>query len=349
MAWIELHQDVTDHKKTLALGDALDLPEYAAVGLVSCLWLWAVDNADTETGEIEATPRQIARAIRWDKDPQALTDALIKARYLVATENGFVIPNWDRYIGKLIDQRAANAERQKRHREAKKAVLGTSQVHNAPVDESVTVTLPLRNAATRPDLTVPNRTVPEREGLAVEKHGPVPESEMPPPQDAEQWAEGGQPRAYPAADRLFEAFCSERYPTKPFKPARAELIAARKVFAPMLLDGITPDQVKRATAAALRRFKDRTQVTPAGVARNWTALLEDDPPQEEKPRSGGGGGGSSQRLTPAQQRAKAIRDRNNAELERDLAAMDEYFAAQRAGGAAGDLPPVLKIASGGVA
>jgi hypothetical protein len=159
MAWIELHQDVCTHRKTIALADVLDLPEYAAVGLVSCLWLWAVDNADTNTGAIPVTARQLARAIRFDGDPQKLAEALISAGFLAVIEGGFTIPNWDRYIGKLLDQRAANAERQRRHREAKKSGHSDLTPPPAEAQEHVTVTSPLRNAATVPNQTKPNRTV----------------------------------------------------------------------------------------------------------------------------------------------------------------------------------------------
>lgn len=52
------------------------------------------------------------------------------------------------------------------------------------------------------------------------------------------------------------------------------------------------------------------------------------------------------RLTASQQRAKEIRDRNNADLERDLAEIDRWAEQQQAGA---PVPPSLRIASGGMA
>lgn len=159
MAWIELHQSVATHAKTITLCDLLDMPEYAAVGLLSCLWLWAVDNAPE--GVLPDVPRRIARAIRWDKQPDDLIDALITAGFLDRTDEGLIIHDWHDYAGKLIDQRQANAERQKNWRDRRKSGGGNLPLDQSPLSQRnahVTVTSPSRNAATRPDQTVPNQT-----------------------------------------------------------------------------------------------------------------------------------------------------------------------------------------------
>lgn len=183
MAWIELHQSVVTHRKTMAFADALDIPEYAAVGLLSCLWLWAVDNAPD--GVLPDSPRTIARAIRWDKDPTELIDALVESEYLRRDDGCLIIHDWSDYIGKLIDQRQTNAKRQKEWRDRKKneasgnaTVTGESEslLHNG----NVTITLPSRNAATRPDQTRPNQTAHNQKDLTdkggVGETKPVPES-----------------------------------------------------------------------------------------------------------------------------------------------------------------------------
>jgi hypothetical protein len=163
MAWIEVHQSVASHKKTLALADYLDIPEYAAVGLMTCFWLWAVDSV--EEGRFSIPPRQIARAIRWEGEAAKLVDAMIDAGFLERDGEYLVIVNWYEYIGKLIDQRKSNADRQKRFREQKKTTPGNNRNVTPPLTEpslpengDVTVTSPSRNAATRPDPTVPYQT-----------------------------------------------------------------------------------------------------------------------------------------------------------------------------------------------
>lgn len=177
MAWIELHQSLFTHRKTMAAADLLDIPEVYVVAHLAALWTWALDNA--QDGIIEASPRVIARACQWPGQPAALIDGLTGAGFLradEATPNRYVIHDWDDYAGKLMDRRESNAERQRRHREKKKA---QSHGEDAPVPETfaddgvtgvtppsrtnahVTVTNALRNGATQPNPTQPNRTEPE--------------------------------------------------------------------------------------------------------------------------------------------------------------------------------------------
>lgn len=54
MAWIELHQALPQHRKLLALRDALRLRTPAALGHMCLLWLWALDNAPD--GDLSALP-----------------------------------------------------------------------------------------------------------------------------------------------------------------------------------------------------------------------------------------------------------------------------------------------------
>lgn len=62
MAWIELHQSLPQHRKLLALRDALGLRTPAALGHMCLLWLWALDNAPD--GDLSALPaRQLAAMV----------------------------------------------------------------------------------------------------------------------------------------------------------------------------------------------------------------------------------------------------------------------------------------------
>jgi hypothetical protein len=163
MAWIELHQSLPSHRKTLAVADALNLPEYAVVGLLACLWLWALDNAPD--GSLPDAPRRLARAIRYDGDADALVGSLLEAGFLHRDGDRLTIHNWQDYAGKLMGQRAKNAERQARFRERQKGDPD-AKPEDAP-DQSpellrggdVTVTSPPRNPATVPYQTVPNLTI----------------------------------------------------------------------------------------------------------------------------------------------------------------------------------------------
>lgn len=94
MAWIQIHQQLKDHRKVLAAADELDIEPAHMLGLLISFWLWAIDNApDGSLAGI--SDRMIARAAQWDKDPEEFVAALTSASLLDVTEDGVLeIPNW---------------------------------------------------------------------------------------------------------------------------------------------------------------------------------------------------------------------------------------------------------------
>lgn len=105
MAWIQIHQQLKDHRKVLAAADELDIEPAHMLGLLISFWLWAIDNApDGSLAGI--SDRMIARAAQWDKDPEEFVAALTSASLLDTTEDGVLeIHDWSEYTGKLIEQR----------------------------------------------------------------------------------------------------------------------------------------------------------------------------------------------------------------------------------------------------
>ena len=83
MAWIQIHQQLKDHRKVLAAADELDIEPAHMLGLLISFWLWAIDNApDGSLAGI--SDRMIARAAQWDKDPEEFVAALTSASLLDA-------------------------------------------------------------------------------------------------------------------------------------------------------------------------------------------------------------------------------------------------------------------------
>ena len=79
MAWIELHQSLPQHRKLLALRDALGLRTPAALGHMCLLWLWALDNAPD--GDLSALPaRQLAEICQFSEPRAAAAAARTAAR-----------------------------------------------------------------------------------------------------------------------------------------------------------------------------------------------------------------------------------------------------------------------------
>ena len=64
MAWIEVHQELPGHWKTLRLARALQIDEMQAMGHMVALWLWALNSrADGDLSRFE--PIDIACGAHW--------------------------------------------------------------------------------------------------------------------------------------------------------------------------------------------------------------------------------------------------------------------------------------------
>nr|DAE57466.1 MAG TPA: replisome organizer protein [Caudoviricetes sp.] len=113
MAWIELHQALPQHRKLLALRDALRLRTPAALGHMCLLWLWALDNAPD--GDLSALPpRQLAEICQFNARRAGELAAALRTSGFVDADGR--LHDWGDYTGRLIDQRAANRERQRQRR-----------------------------------------------------------------------------------------------------------------------------------------------------------------------------------------------------------------------------------------
>lgn len=138
MAWLEVHQSLLTHRKTLELADLLGLPPLYAASHVIALWLWALDNAPG--GDLHVRVTILSRAAQWSGDANSFVNALIESGFLDQGDDGNItIHDWDDYAGKLIDARRKHAETVRNSRRAKR---------ETPPDESdphVTVTLPSRD------------------------------------------------------------------------------------------------------------------------------------------------------------------------------------------------------------
>jgi hypothetical protein len=77
MAWIESHQAIGQHPKTIALAHQLGVSLPTAVGHLHYLWWWALDYAPD--GELKRhSPSIIAHACQWRGKPERLLQALVE-------------------------------------------------------------------------------------------------------------------------------------------------------------------------------------------------------------------------------------------------------------------------------
>ena len=133
MAWIQVHQQLKDHRKLLTAADELEIAPAHMLGLLISFWLWALDNAPN--GSLSGiSNRMIARAAQWERDPDDFVAALTAAELLKTTPDGLEIHDWYEYTGKLIDKREAEKNRSRRRRAAAAAAAASA----APDDRRTT-------------------------------------------------------------------------------------------------------------------------------------------------------------------------------------------------------------------
>ncbi len=130
MVWIEFDTRLRDHWKINRLKDDLKIEYISALGLISCLWTWAAENA--ENGDLSKFKKvEISQAARWSGDENALNRALIACNFI--NESG-KIHDWHKHgIRFLLSQR-------KRARKYRKS----SRDGNITKDVTVTSFLPYR-------------------------------------------------------------------------------------------------------------------------------------------------------------------------------------------------------------
>lgn len=144
MPWIELHQSLPTHKKLLRLTGLLNLKTPAAMGHLTLLWLWALDNAPD--GDVTAlTARELAQVCQFPaRRAGELLEALIAAGLLDREGETLRIHDWEDYTAKYRNLREKARVRQQRWRE--------KHLNAAP--ESVSHALP----TPRPDQTGTEQT-----------------------------------------------------------------------------------------------------------------------------------------------------------------------------------------------
>lgn len=114
MSWIESHDTLRDHPKRKRLSRLLGLDVYATIGLLNCLWWWAMDYApDGDLSRYD--PFDVADGIDYPGDPDELMAALREAGFL----DDMQLHDWDEYGEKLYRRRLANAERMRQARAQK--------------------------------------------------------------------------------------------------------------------------------------------------------------------------------------------------------------------------------------
>jgi hypothetical protein len=132
MAWIESHQAVGHHPKTILLAKLLKCRLPAAVGYLHFLWWWAIDYAPSgRIGRFSAPV--LAHACELPGPPEVFMDALTGAGFVDASDSDPSIHDWDIYAGRLIARRQKDADRKRTSRGQEPDLQQTSNGRPADV------------------------------------------------------------------------------------------------------------------------------------------------------------------------------------------------------------------------
>lgn len=185
MAWIEVHQNLSGHRKTRKMAKLLNEKRVHVVGYLVTLWSWALDNAPN--GRIDNIGSDVlADAAEYEGNPDEFLEALIDVCFVDRREDSTLwLHDWEEYTGRLIQKRAKNAERMREARAAEKEAR----------DDNVQRTCNARAGATVPNSTVPNHTPPN-----------------PPQGDGERGKEKTKKRRQPPVEPDGYADAYENYP-----------------------------------------------------------------------------------------------------------------------------------------
>jgi hypothetical protein len=109
--WIKMQIGLDSSPEVIRLSDLLDISEEQVVGCLFRLWCWA--DQHTENGNaVGVTEKWVDRYISVTGFAEAMTNV----GWLVASEEGLTIPNFDRHNGKSAKHRAKTNRRVADHR-----------------------------------------------------------------------------------------------------------------------------------------------------------------------------------------------------------------------------------------
>ena len=157
--WIELHQEMPRHPKTLALAQAIKISRREAVGLLIDLWTWGLNCAD-ETGHLRGiTNEGIAMAMDWPgRQAAKLVNALVDCGWIDGENGGYSLHDWADYTSRLSDKRK-DAERKrearKRAKQADKTPENPENVRGQSTDSPRKNTVNPHAGITKPNQTKP--------------------------------------------------------------------------------------------------------------------------------------------------------------------------------------------------
>jgi hypothetical protein len=165
LAWIESHQALGHHPKTIRLAAELHVSLPTAVGHLHYLWWWALEYAPD--GRLCAgSELMIARACQWHGKTGRFWSGLVSAGFVEADLAGYQIHDWYDFAGKLVEQRALRRVSNRAAQERRRQRFVSADVSADKVLSQQEISAD-RDDSQHP--TVPDRTGPNHVVVRVEE------------------------------------------------------------------------------------------------------------------------------------------------------------------------------------
>ena len=157
--WIELHQEMPRHPKTLALAQTLKVSRHEAVGILGDLWTWGLNCAEADGSLKGVTDVGIAMAVDWPtKKASLLAKTLVTVGWLDQNDEGYSLHDWPDYTSKLSEKRKDAERKRNARKESKKSANSGESPQNVRGQSADNPTLTTRAGITQPNPTEPNQT-----------------------------------------------------------------------------------------------------------------------------------------------------------------------------------------------
>jgi hypothetical protein len=176
MAYVQSHQSLGRHRKTLRMVDLLKCDRHKLIGHLHELFWWGLDNANTQgvVGDVPALT--LADAAGWPlKDADRFVRALLEcggqdhAGFLEERPGmGYVLHDWYEYAGQYNDRRQQRKEANRRNQSARRQRLRSDDVS---ADYETTSPLTNGDSADSQHPSVAKRSVAKR---SVADYPPLP-------------------------------------------------------------------------------------------------------------------------------------------------------------------------------
>lgn len=116
MAWIESHQSLSRHKKTLRAVALLGVDRHKLLGHLHELWWWGLNNVPLDGSLGDLSDGEIAEAAEWDSDAEKFVQVLTQVGFIDVKRNSRKLHDWYDYAGKYLAKKADNAARMRNAR-----------------------------------------------------------------------------------------------------------------------------------------------------------------------------------------------------------------------------------------